>query len=131
MIMTNERVEGRVCEELVEDLRQSGLVGTFVEVGGPRFIKFLLQPKLIMRSGWLFDPVTELGQSDFRAYVLRASHDFDKTGVLQQLRIDRNARKATLVTQGNQRCQTIEVDLQTFEVLSNSVAARLPDTKGA
>lgn len=128
MIMTSEpsseTISGRVHPELEEDLRGSGLMGTFFEVGSPRFIKFLLQPKLVMRSGWLLDPKIEFGQPEVRAYVLRHSHDFEKEGILQQLIIFRNKRRAQLVTQGSSLRQVIEVDLQSFEVMSNSVTKR-------
>ncbi len=121
---SSETISGRIHPELEEDLRNSGLMGTFFEVGSPRFIKFLLQPKLVMRSGWLLDPQVELAQTEVRAYVLRNSHDFEKEGILQQLIIDRNKRRARLVTQGSALKQTIEVDLQSFEVMSNSVTRR-------
>lgn len=120
----SEVLSGRVNQQLAEELNASGLMGSFLEVGSPRFIKFLLQPKLIMRSGWLYDPQTEVVQAEMRNYVLRASNDFEKNGVLQQLVIDRNQRKATLITQGSVTRQTIEVDLQSFEVVSNSVSPR-------
>ena len=116
--------ENSVIPELEEELRSSGLMGTFLEVGGPRFIKFLLQPKLIMRSGWLFDPQFEVTQSEVRSYVLRAPHDVEKEGVLQKLVIDRNRRTATLITQGTFQVQSIEVDLQSFDVLSSRVEPR-------
>lgn len=114
----------KVNEDLSNDLRSSGLMGTFLDVSSPRFIKFLLQPKLIMRSGWLFDPQTEVTQHDVRSYVLRAPHDVEKSGILQQLIIDRTQRKATLMTQGTNARQAIEVDLQSFEVLTNTVLPR-------
>lgn len=117
-------LSGKITTELEEDLKVSGLMGPFLDVSSPRFIKFLLQPKLIMRSDWLFDPQTEVTQHEVRAYVLRAPHDFDKTGILQQLIIDRTQRKASLITQGNTLCQSIEVDLRSFEVLSNTVTPR-------
>jgi len=119
MIMADTQLSGKVSNELEEELRQSGLMGPFLDVTSPRFIKFLLQPKLIMRSDWLFDPQHEVNEREVRAYVLRAPHDFDKQGVLQQLVIDRNQRKATLVTQGTTLCQFIEVDMGSFEVLAN------------
>lgn len=129
MIMVSELPEaevlsGRVSSQLTEELNASGLMGSFLEVGSPRFIKFLLQPKLIMRSGWLYDPQTDVVQAEMRTYVLRASNDIEKTGVLQQLVIDRNQRKATLITQGTTTRQVIEVDLQSFEVVSNTVSPR-------
>lgn len=120
----SEQIASRVSAELEHDLKESGLMGTFLEVGSPRFIKFLLQPKLIMRSGWLLDPHTELSQPELRAYVLRNPHDVDKAGILQQLVIDRNQRKAELITQGNTLKQSIQVDLQSFEVLSNTISSR-------
>lgn len=123
MIMVSEPT-GKISPELEEELKHSGLIGTFVDVGSPRFVKFLLQPKLIMRSDWLFDPQGDIDQPEVRAYVLRAPHDFDKAGVLQQLIIDRIQRKACLVTQGTNSRQAIEVDLQSFEVLSNTTTPR-------
>jgi len=117
-------LSGKVSGLLEEELKSSGLMGTFLDVASPRFIKFLLQPKLIMRSDWLIDPVTEVDQAEVRAYVLRSPHDTEKEGVLQQLIIDRTRRKAILVTQGTHSRQSIEVDLQTFEVLSNSTTSR-------
>ncbi len=126
----SEVLSGRVNPQLAEELNASGLMGSFLEVGSPRFIKFLLQPKLIMRSGWLYDPQTEVVQAEMRTYVLRASNDFEKSGVLQQLVIDRNQRKATLITQGSLNRQAIEVDLQSFEVVSNTVSPR-EDTSGS
>ncbi|MBX3170949.1 MAG: hypothetical protein KF760_26310 [Candidatus Eremiobacteraeota bacterium] len=124
MIMADTVLSGKVSNELEEELRQSGLMGPFLDVTSPRFIKFLLQPKLIMRSDWLFDPQHEVSEREVRAYVLRAPHDFEKEGVLQQLIIDRNQRKASLVTQGLSKRQTIEVDLRSFEVLANSSSER-------
>jgi hypothetical protein len=120
----SQHLSSKVTSELEHELKDSGLMGTFVEVGSPRFIKFLLQPKLIMRSGWLLDPQIEVSQPEVRAYVLRSPHDVDKTGVLQQLVIYRNQRRAELITQGNFFRQSIQVDLQTFDVLSNSVTPR-------
>ncbi|MCW5871876.1 MAG: hypothetical protein KIS61_31785 [Candidatus Eremiobacteraeota bacterium] len=122
--MADTVLSGKVSNELEEELRQSGLMGPFLDVTSPRFIKFLLQPKLIMRSDWLFDPQHEVSEREVRAYVLRAPHDFEKEGVLQQLIIDRNQRKASLVTQGLSKRQTIEVDLRSFEVLANSSSER-------
>lgn len=124
MIMADTVLSGKVSHELEEDLRQSGLMGPFLDVTSPRFIKFLLQPKLIMRSDWLFDPQHEVSEREVRAYVLRAPHDFEKEGVLQQLIIDRNQRKAILMTQGSTRRQSIEVDLRSFEVLANHSSDR-------
>ncbi|MFN8613016.1 MAG: hypothetical protein U0931_36090 [Vulcanimicrobiota bacterium] len=124
MIMADTVLSGKVSNELEEELRQSGLMGPFLDVTSPRFIKFLLQPKLIMRSDWLFDPQHEVNEREVRAYVLRAPHDFEKEGVLQQLIIDRTQRKATLVTQGASRRQSIEVDLRSFEVLANQSSDR-------
>jgi hypothetical protein len=129
MIMLSDLPEtpvlsGKITGDLEDDLKHSGLMGPFLDVSSPRFIKFLLQPKLIMRSDWLFDPQQEVTQHDVRAYVLRAPHDFDKEGVLQQLIIDRTQRKARLITQGTSLRQAIEVDLRSFEVLSNTVAPR-------
>lgn len=124
MIMADTVLSGKVNNELEEELRQSGLMGPFLDVTSPRFIKFLLQPKLIMRSDWLFDPQHEVTEREVRSYVLRAPHDFEKEGVLQRLIIDRNQRKASLVTQGSNRRQTIEVDLRSFEVLANSSSDR-------
>ncbi|MBS2038185.1 hypothetical protein JST97_24585 [bacterium] len=122
--MADTVLSGKVSHELEEDLRQSGLMGPFLDVTSPRFIKFLLQPKLIMRSDWLFDPQHEVSEREVRAYVLRAPHDFEKEGVLQQLIIDRNQRKAILMTQGSTRRQSIEVDLRSFEVLANHSSDR-------
>ncbi|MBN9418908.1 MAG: hypothetical protein J0I12_25880 [Candidatus Eremiobacteraeota bacterium] len=126
MIMADTVLSGKVNNELEEELRQSGLMGPFLDVTSPRFIKFLLQPKLIMRSDWLFDPQNDVTEREVRAYVLRAPHDFAKEGVLQQLIIDRTQRKASLVTQGSSKCQTIEVDLRSFEVLANHSGERTP-----
>lgn len=126
MIMADTVLSGKVNHELEEELKQSGLMGPFLDVTSPRFIKFLLQPKLIMRSDWLFDPQHEVSEREVRAYVLRAPHDFGKEGVLQQLVIDRNQRKASLVTQGTNQLQTIEVDLRSFEVLANRCSERPP-----
>lgn len=125
MIMADTVLSGKVSNELEEELRQSGLMGPFIDVTSPRFIKFLLQPKLIMRSDWLFDPQHEVSEREVRAYVLRAPHDFEKEGILQQLIIDRTQRKASLVTQGTTRVQTIEVDLRSFEVLANHSGDRV------
>lgn len=124
MIMADTVLSGKVSHDLEEELRHSGLMGPFLDVTSPRFIKFLLQPKLIMRSDWLFDPQHEVSEREVRAYVLRAPHDFEKEGVLQQLVIDRNQRKATLTTQGTTRRQSIEVDLRSFEVLANHSSDR-------
>lgn len=124
MIMADTVLSGKVNNDLEEELRHSGLMGPFLDVTSPRFIKFLLQPKLIMRSDWLFDPQQEVTEREVRAYVLRAPHDFEKEGVLQQLIIDRNQRKATLVTQGANKRQLIEVDLRSFEVLANNSSDR-------
>lgn len=125
MIMADTVLSGKVNNDLEEELRHSGLMGPFLDVTSPRFIKFLLQPKLIMRSDWLFDPQHEVNEREVRAYVLRAPHDFEKEGVLQQLVIDRNQRKASLITQGLSKRQTIEVDLRSFEVLANSSSDRV------
>ncbi len=125
MIMADTVLSGKVNNELEEELRHSGLMGPFLDVTSPRFIKFLLQPKLIMRSDWLFDPQHEVTEREVRAYVLRAPHDFEKEGVLQQLIIDRNQRKASLITQGANKRQTIEVDLRSFEVLANTSSDRV------
>ena len=100
MIMADTVLSGKVNSELEEELRQSDLMGPFLDVTSPRFIKFLLQPKLIMRSDWLFDPKHEVSEREVRASVLRAPQDYDKEGVLQQLVIESRFEKKVVEVKG-------------------------------
>ncbi|MCA9793578.1 MAG: hypothetical protein KC910_17325, partial [Candidatus Eremiobacteraeota bacterium] len=58
-----------------------------------------MQPKHILRNGWLLAPDLELDQADLRAYVLGNQPGEERTGSIgQRLVIDRNRRVATLFT---------------------------------
>lgn len=114
---------GTVHPRLQARLRQAQLFGAFSEVTTPRFHKYLLQPKHILRNGWLLDPHLELDQRSRRAYVLghlEASED-NPQPVGQRLEIDRHTRQATLVTVAENLTQTIRLDLASLEVIDNQI----------
>lgn len=102
-------------------LREASLFGAFTEVTTPRFHKYLLQPKHILRNGWLLDPRMELDQRQVRAYVLG---DLERTeenpnAIGQRLEIDRQKREATLMTFFADQKQTIRFDMASMEVIDN------------
>lgn len=102
-------------------LREASLFGAFTEVTTPRFHKYLLQPKHILRNGWLLDPTLELDQRSVRAYVLGDSQrGGEKTNAVgQRLEIDRHKREATLMTFFADQKQTIRFDMTSMEVIDN------------
>ena len=112
-------VSSEVHPELVSQLKSAHLFGAFTDVSTPRFFKFLMQPKAIIRNGWLLDPGTEVEQSQTRSYLLR--NQPTEEAVTQRLVIDRSNRTATLVTSSSDRSQEIQVDMQSFQVLSNQL----------
>ncbi len=126
--MTQESVienSGAVHPRLSERLREANLMGAFTEVTTPRFTKYLLQPKHILRNGWLLDPDLELGQRSVRSYVLGDLPKDDseaETAVGQRLEIDRERRVATLETYCESQSQTIEFDMTSFTVLANRLS---------
>jgi hypothetical protein len=101
-------------------LREASLFGAFTEVTTPRFYKYLLQPKHILRNGWLLDPTMELDQRSVRAYVLGDPRGADKPNAVgQRLEIDRQKRQATLMTFFADQKQTIRFDMTSLEVIDN------------
>ena len=112
---------GSVHPRLTARLKNANLFGAFTGVETPRFQKYLLQPKHILRNGWLLDPNMELGQRSVRAYVLgeQPKNDNDSQAVFQRLEINRDERVATLSTSCLQQSQTIKFDMTTMEVVEN------------
>ena len=102
-------------------LREANLFGAFTEVTTPRFHKYLLQPKHILRNGWLLDPNLELGQRQLRVYVLgeNGSSEGNGNSIGQRLEIDREKRQATLMTFFADQKQTIRFDMAAMEVIDN------------
>ncbi len=102
-------------------LREASLFGAFTEVTTPRFHKYLLQPKHILRNGWLLDPNMELEQRSVRAYVLGDTSGYEEKpdAVGQRLEIDRQKREATLLTFCADQRQTIRFDMTSMEVIDN------------
>ncbi len=102
-------------------LREASLFGAFTEVTTPRFHKYLLQPKHILRNGWLLDPTMELDQRSVRAYVLGDTQATEEkpNAVGQRLEIDRHKRQATLMTFFADQKQTIRFDMTSMEVIDN------------
>ena len=102
-------------------LKEASLFGAFTEVTTPRFHKYLLQPKHILRNGWLLDPGMELGQRQVRAYVLGdvSPTEGKPNGVGQRLEINREKREATLLTFVADQKQTIRFDMSRMEVIDN------------
>jgi hypothetical protein len=102
-------------------LREANLFGAFTEVTTPRFHKYLLQPKHILRNGWLLDPELELGQRQVRVYVLGESSpsEDNPNAIGQRLEIDRQKREATLMTFCAGQKQTIRFDMAAMEVIDN------------
>lgn len=114
---------GSVHPRLTARLKSASLFGAFTGVESPRFQKYLLQPKHILRNGWLLDPEMELGQRSVRAYILgeQPKNDNDSQAVFQRLKIDREQRVATLETSCLQQSQTIKIDMTTMEVVENEL----------
>lgn len=102
-------------------LREANLYGAFTEVTTPRFHKYLLQPKHILRNGWLLDPDLELSQRQIRAYVLGLStpDEENPNAIGQRLEIDRQKREATLMTFYAGQKQVIRFDMAAMEVIDN------------
>lgn len=123
MITTQEQtplvteLSGRVHPRLTERLRDASLFGAVSEIGSPRFLKYVMQPKQILRNGWLLDPDLALEQSEVRAYVLRAA------GVTQRLVLDRQNRQALVHTFTAELSQEIRVDMESLQVVENRVTA--------
>ncbi len=112
-----EAPSGRVHPRLGERLKDASLFGAVSEIGSPRFLKYVMQPKSILRNGWLLDPDLALEQSEVRAYVLRAA------GVTQRLVLDRQNRQALVHTFSAELSQEIRVDMETLQVVENRVTA--------
>lgn len=117
-----EAPSGRVHPRLAQRLRERNLFGALTEVGSSRFLKYVMQPKMILRNGWLLDPTMELEQSEVRAYLLSPSLS-STTSIGQRLVIDRSARQATLHTFSPELTQEIRVDMETMQVVENRVTA--------
>jgi hypothetical protein len=101
-------------------LKEASLFGAFTEVTTTRFHKYLLQPKHILRNGWLLDPGMELDQRSVRAYVLGdVSADDKPDAVGQRLEIDRQKREATLMTFVADQKQVIRFDMTSMQVIDN------------
>ncbi len=114
---------GSLLPSFSEKLKEANLMGAFTEVTTPRFTKYLLQPKHILRNGWLLAPDLELSQRSVRAYVLgdQPEEGSEKSPLGQRLEIDRERRVATLKTYCANQSQTIEFDMTSFTVLNNSL----------
>lgn len=114
---------GAIHPKFQARLREASLFGAFTEVTTPRFYKYLLQPKHILRNGWLLDPSLSLDQRSVRAYILG---DIEQTeekpnAVGQRLEIDRQKREATLLTFFADQRQIIRFDMNSMEVIENSL----------
>lgn len=116
-----ENEAGAIHPKFRARLREASLFGAFTEVTTPRFHKYLLQPKHILRNGWLLDPTMELEQRSVRAYVLGdlASAEENSDSVGQRLEIDRQKREATLLTFCADQRQTIRFDMTSMQVIDN------------
>lgn len=114
--------EGGLHPRIQHHLQQAGLIGALTEVTTPRFQKFLLQPKFILRNGWLLDPEVNIDQREVRTYVLGtpANHEHPQT-VGQRLEINRAKRQATLSTYAAEKVQTIRFDMSTMQVIDNEL----------
>ncbi len=112
-----KNISSRVDSRLANKLREAKLFGALTEVKSPRFMKYLLQPKHILRNGWLLAPDLELDQRELRAYVL--GHPGNANSVGQKLVIDRSHRVATLLTYAENEVQQIKVDMESMEVVEN------------
>ncbi len=87
-------------------------------------MKYVMQPKHILRNGWLLAPDLELDQPDLRAYVLGEQPEEEKANTIgQRLVIDRNRRVATLYTFAQEQTQEIRVDMESMEVVENRISA--------
>ncbi len=113
--------KGALHPEFSSKLREANLFGAFTEVTTARFHRYLLQPKHILRNGWLLDPELEIDQRSVRTYVLGDSvHSEEKPNAVGQcLKIDRQKREATLVTHCAKQKQTIRFDMTSMEVIAN------------
>lgn len=116
-IVREDALSGRIHPRLSERLRDASLFGAVSEIGSPRFLKYVMQPKSILRNGWLLDPDLALEQSEVRAYVLRSA------GITQRLVLDRQSRQALLHTFSTELSQEIRVDMETLQVIENRVTA--------
>lgn len=116
----DQNISGKVHARLANRLKDAGLFGALTEVSSARFMKYVMQPKHIMRNGWLLAPDLELDQSDTRAYVLGTQPTEDRPlAVGQRLVLDRTKRVATLLTYAQDSIQEIQVDMQSMQVLEN------------
>lgn len=119
-----EAPSGKIHPKLAGRLRDARLFGCLTEVNSSRFMKYVMQPKHILRNGWLLAPDLELDQSDLRAYVLGSEPAEGRSNpVGQRLVIDRNRRVATLFTYVQESMQEIRVDLESMDVLENRFTA--------
>lgn len=120
---TNDTPSTQVHPRLTTRLKEARLFGALTEVNSPRFMKYVMQPKHILRNGWLLAPDLELDQPDLRAYVLGTNNESTKNSVGQRLVIDRNRRVATLFTFASEQTQEIRVNMESMEVVENRFTA--------
>ena len=120
----HEAPSGQVHPRLATRLREARLFGALTEVTSPRFMKYVMQPKHILRNGWLLAPDLELDQADLRAYVLGNQPGEERTGSIgQRLVIDRNRRVAALFTYAQEQTQEIRVNMESMQVMENRISA--------
>ena len=119
MINLSNNTESGVHPKLAKRLRDARAFGALLDVRAPRFLRFLMQPRSIVRNGWLIDPQLELDQEQQRSYVLPVSGAQCVEQLGQRLRIDRAERRAHLHTYAEGAEHEIVVDLESLAVLEN------------
>ena len=120
----NRPEEGTLHPVLHSQFLQEGLHEAILDSRCPRLTKFILKPVSIMRNGWLLDPDLDTRQCDRRTYILPSLPQKERPFVGQKLEIDRGHHRATLTSLGDSLVQKITLNLETFEVLEQSVEPR-------
>ncbi len=113
---------GRVRPDFARALREAGLHGAIIEIPSSRFIRYIMQPKHLLRDGWLLARGLQLEQKFLRAYELGRG-----ARVGQRLTIDRDAREATLLTHDTYQTQVIKVGLLDYLPIEDCVFNTEPD----
>ncbi|MEW6281297.1 MAG: hypothetical protein AB1758_21985 [Candidatus Eremiobacterota bacterium] len=112
----------RVDTSLVNDLHRMGLLEAVVEVKSPRFWRYIMDPRSILRHHWNLLQEASGGDSGDRVYVLGQQPSPDTRrfrGVGQRLIINRREGRVTLLTYAYGEVQEIQVDLDSTRVLEN------------
>lgn len=121
--MKRRKIEGNteLNPVLFEELKKARLFGAVTDTRSSKFVKFLMQPKTILRNGWLLDPNVELGQRSERSYIIGSQPGETRNPLGQKLTINRAQRRAILKTYIEDKVQEISVDLESFKVVENQV----------